>query len=124
MPNIYPIQLGANHAEALIKQHLYSEFREATYLHSSRFTEYFFYGELLADGEVKLSVSHNSDDGFCMSSGPCFKGSIRPFDKKAIASLEGKAKWRIAREEYERRQLEAEIAAVTQIMDEMFGVKP
>lgn len=114
-PQIYPIDLSPYLAQQLVKNHAAQEFRDGTRYHHN--AEYHFGATLLASGDVEVFVGYHDDNGFCFSSGPVLRKTLRPFGVERIKEFEEKKKHELAEKEYQRR-VQAEIL---KIQEEMFN---
>ena len=120
-PVLFPIQLSSAFAKKLVNEFAGAEFREATLFHG-RFTQYSYSAELEESGDVNLFVGYNSDDGFCLSSGPCLRKTIRPFTEERVNEFKERRMFELAEEEYFRRLREKELKAIARVHKEVFGV--
>ena len=73
------------------------------------------------NGDVVLRVRYESDNGFIMSSGECFKETIRPFDEKTLKQLKYLEMTRLADEEMENRKAALRLKLIHRVAAELLG---
>lgn len=119
-PAIFPIYLSEDFARRLAHKHFRSELERAVD-HRSGILRIEYNAQVAENGDVALHVRHDSDDGFCQSSGPLLNKVFQPFSENEFANLIEERKMSFARDEYFKRQAAAEDAAIREIRDSIFG---
>ena len=116
--NIFPIYLTEEHVKKLIKTHFACEFEASIqFLHDAQFS---YHGYLNEEGNVDLYVRYNSDNGFILSAGTCFRKTEKILSQETIDCLVKRQIYNLAEAEYERRQAEVRERKIAKIMTEMF----
>jgi hypothetical protein len=118
-PEIFPIYLREGWSKRLVNEHARSEFADATRYHYN--AEYTYAAKVMENGEVELSVSYHSDNGFCISCGNCLRKTVKPFSPDELANIKTQRMFALAEEEYERREQEKRKRAILDVQHELFG---
>ena len=119
--NIFPIYLTEEHVKNLIKTHYAHEFEASIqFLHDAQFSKFSYHGYLNEEGTVNLYVRYNSDNGFILSAGTCFRKTEKILSQETINCLVKQQMYDLAEAEYERRRAEVRERKIAKIMTEMF----